>query len=62
MLLQLQGTLSVACLQSVYEDDACVHIVMELCHGGPILALTHSRRFNEERVSCSFVMGSIYTG
>jgi hypothetical protein len=38
VLKLLRGTLSVALLKGVYEDDESVHIVMEYCRGGELYA------------------------
>ena len=40
VLLALRGTLNVANLHGVYEDATHVHLVMELCAGGELLART----------------------
>jgi len=49
-LLLLRGTLNVACLEAVYEDEQCVYIVMELCRGGDIIKGMKSNRSNETMV------------
>jgi len=50
VLTALKGTLNVANIHSVFEDDTHIHIVMEYCKGGE---LHHSagRRYTEQLVS-----------
>ena len=50
MLLRLHGALNVAALKAVYEDAERVHLVMELCRGGELLARTHSSHYSERTV------------
>eukprot|EP00884_Botryococcus_braunii_P014384 jgi/Botrbrau1/22947/Bobra.0030s0022.1 len=49
VLRRLQGTLSVVHLESVFEDEAHVHIVMEYCRGGELLHhVSHVPHYSEE--------------
>ena len=50
VLLRLHGALNVAALEAVYEDDAAVHLVMELCRGGELLARARSAHYSERTV------------
>ncbi|KAL0031772.1 hypothetical protein WJX79_006580 [Trebouxia sp. C0005] len=36
VLQQLRGSLNVACLEEVYEDDTYVHLLLEYCKGGEL--------------------------
>ena len=47
VLLALKGTLNVANLHCVYEDATHVHLVMELCAGGELLARTAAPSSNK---------------
>lgn len=37
-------------MEDVYEDDECVHIVMELCHGGELWHRIGDRHYSERTV------------
>jgi len=50
VLLRLHGALNVAVLEAVYEDAAAVHLVMELCRGGELLARARSAHYSERTV------------
>ena len=50
VLLRLHGALNVAALKAVYEDAERVHLVLELCRGGELLARTHSSHYSERTV------------
>lgn len=50
VLKTLRGTLNVVHLDSVYEDDAHVYIVMEFCEGGEIWHRIGLRPYSEETV------------
>ena len=54
VLLRLHGALNVANLVAVYEDADCVHLVMELCRGGELLARARKAHYSERTVR--FVM------
>lgn len=60
VLKTLRGTLNVVHLDSVYEDDAHVYIVMEFCKGGEIWHLIGLRPYSEETVSCSDLNGNCW--
>lgn len=49
VLLALRGTLNVAFLEEVYEDDSSVILAMELCKGGRILKHAGRRRLYSEK-------------
>lgn len=49
-LLLLRGTLNVAALEAVYENESSVYIVMELCRGGDIIKAMKSNPSNERMV------------
>ena len=51
VLRLLRGTLSVVNFKGVYEDDECIHIVMELCRGGELLHQIGQRHYSEALVS-----------
>ena len=53
MLLRLHGALNVANLVAVYEDADYVHLVMELCRGGELLARARKAHYSERTVRCS---------
>ena len=50
VLLRLHGALNVANLVAVYEDADCVHLVMELCRGGELLARARKAHYSERTV------------
>ncbi|KAK9837479.1 hypothetical protein WJX81_005438 [Elliptochloris bilobata] len=51
VLLRLHGALNVANLVAVYEDASSVHLVMELCRGGELLARARSSHYSERTVA-----------
>ncbi len=55
VMRKLRGTLNVVAVKEVYEDDAEVHIVMELCRGGELLSVAGKKRYTE-----SLVCGSLF--
>lgn len=55
VLLALRGTLNVANLEEVCEDGSHVHLVLEHCSGGELLARTKSARHYSERTAASFL-------
>ncbi|KAL4458324.1 hypothetical protein ABPG75_013189 [Micractinium tetrahymenae] len=59
VLLALRGTLNVANLEEVYEDDKDVHLVLELCSGGELVAAT--KRHYSERTAASFLRAVLRT-
>ncbi|KAI3425767.1 hypothetical protein D9Q98_007742 [Chlorella vulgaris] len=62
VLLALRGTLNVANLEEVYEDDSHVHLVLELCSGGELLArTTKSTRHYSERTAASYLRAVLRT-
>ena len=74
VLLALRGTLNVANLQEVFEDSTHVHLVLELCSGGELLARTRSTaagpggkagagapRHYSERTAASFLRACLRT-
>ena len=50
VLLRLHGALNVANLVAVYEDADNVHLVMELCRGGELLARARKAHYSERTV------------
>jgi hypothetical protein len=50
VMRKLRGTLNVVHLEAVYEDDAEVHIVMELCRGGELMHRIGRRHYSEGTV------------
>ena len=51
VLKKLRGSLNVACLEEVYEDDTSVHLVMDYCKGGELVHAIGSRHYSERTVS-----------
>lgn len=47
----LRGSLSVATLEDVYEDEDEVHILLELCRGGELVHRIGARHYSERTVS-----------
>ncbi len=37
--------------QDVYEDDACIHLVMELCEGGELLQRIQKATYSEKYIA-----------
>ncbi|GAB4824010.1 hypothetical protein N2152v2_011056 [Parachlorella kessleri] len=60
VLLALRGTLNVANLEEVYEDSSHVHLVLELCRGGELVACTKGRHYSERTVA-SFMRAVLRT-
>lgn len=58
MLLRLHGALNVANLIAVYEDADCVHLVMELCRGGELLARARKAHYSERTVRSPYSGGT----
>ena len=50
VLKQLRGSLNVACLEEVYEDDTHVHLILEYCRGGELAHRIGSRHYSERTV------------
>lgn len=71
VLLALRGTLNVANLEEVFEDGTHVHLVLELCSGGELLARTRQAgagpggkgapRHYSERTAASFLRACLRT-
>jgi calcium-dependent protein kinase len=62
VLLALRGTLNVANLEEVYENGSHVHLVLELCSGGELLArTTKSTRHYSERTAASYLRAVLRT-
>jgi serine/threonine protein kinase len=61
VLLALRGTLNVANLEGVFEDSTHVHLVLELCTGGELLARTAGARHYGERTAASFLRAALRT-
>ena len=53
VLQQLRGSLNVACLEEVYEDDTHVHLLLEYCKGGELAHRIGTRHYSERTV-CNF--------
>ena len=53
VLQQLRGSLNVACLEEVYEDDTHVHLLLEYCKGGELAHRIGTRHYSERTV-CIF--------
>ena len=54
MLRKLRGTLNVAQLRHVCEDDREIHILMEHCSGGELCGKIEQRNYSERTVcGCS---------
>jgi len=51
VLFALKGSLNVANVQEVFEDDATVYIVMEHCKGGELFHGVGMRRYTEDMVA-----------
>ncbi|KAL3139963.1 hypothetical protein ABBQ38_004250 [Trebouxia sp. C0009 RCD-2024] len=51
VLKKLRGSLNVACLEEVYEDDASVHLVLDYCQGGELVHAIGSRHYSERTVA-----------
>lgn len=56
VLRRLRGSLNVATLTDVYEDDTHVHIIMELCKGGELVHRIGSRHYSERTVSANLCL------
>ena len=50
ILRKLRGSLNVATLEDVYEDESHVHIIMELCKGGELVHRIGSKHYSERTV------------
>ena len=50
VLKRLRGSLNVACLEEVYEDDTHVHLLMEYCKGGELVHRIGDRHYSERTV------------
>lgn len=51
VMRRLRGTLNVAHLEQVFEDDDSVHIVMEHCRGGELLHTLGQKHYSEQTVA-----------
>jgi calcium-dependent protein kinase len=56
VLYRLRGTLNVVNFKEAWEDDDCVHIVMELCRGGELSHSLAKRHYSEKTVHISIEM------
>lgn len=54
VLLTLRGTLNVACLHEVYEDEDHVYMVMDYCRGGELLQRVRQGQHTERSVPPPF--------
>ena len=61
ILRRLRGSLNVASLEDVYEDDSHVHIVMELCRGGELVHRIGSKHYSERTVQVVSPAGLVGT-
>jgi calcium-dependent protein kinase len=63
VLLALRGTLNIATLEAVYEDDKDVFLVLELCRGGELLHGKggHGREVLTERRVASYMRAILQT-
>ena len=52
VLRKLRGSLNVATLEDVYEDDEYVHIILELCTGGELVHRIGDKHYSERTVCC----------
>ena len=50
VLKKLRGSLNVACLERVYEDDYNVHLILDYCKGGELVHAIGSRHYSERTV------------
>ncbi|WPT18299.1 Calcium-dependent protein kinase 2 [Picochlorum sp. SENEW3] len=60
VLKRLRGCLNVASLESVYEDDTDVHIIMEYCSGGELVHRIGKAHYSERTVA-SFMRATLRT-
>lgn len=51
VLRRLRGSLNIATLEDVYEDEEHVHIVMEMCNGGELVHRIGNKHYSERTVS-----------
>ena len=51
VLRRLRGSLNMATLEDIFEDDSSVHIVMELCQGGELVHRIGNKHYSERTVS-----------
>lgn len=50
VLKKLRGSLNVACLEGVYEDDCSVHLILDYCKGGELVHAIGTRHYSERTV------------
>ncbi|GFR43958.1 hypothetical protein Agub_g5101 [Astrephomene gubernaculifera] len=60
VLQKLRGSLNIVKLEDVYEDEECVHIVMEQCRGGELWHRIGDRHYSERTVA-SFMRAVLRT-
>jgi calcium-dependent protein kinase len=60
VLRRLRGGLNVASFEEAFEDDAAVHIVMELCTGGELWHAVGARHYSE-RTAASYMRAVLRT-
>ncbi|GLC37832.1 hypothetical protein PLESTB_001481200 [Pleodorina starrii] len=60
VMAKLRGSLNIVKLEDVYEDDECVHIVMEWCKGGELWHRIGDRHYSERTVA-SFMRAVLRT-
>jgi len=51
VMRRLRGTLNVARLEQVFEDEENIHIVMEYCRGGELLHTLGQKHYSEQTVA-----------
>ena len=50
VLKKLRGSLNVACLEEVYEDNSSVHLILDYCKGGELVHAIGTRHYSERTV------------
>ncbi|KAK8692587.1 hypothetical protein V6N13_076044 [Hibiscus sabdariffa] len=55
VLQRLSGQKNIVRIKGVYEDNLCVHIVMEFCGGGELLNLINEKQYFSERETAELI-------
>ena len=50
VLRRLRGSLNMATLEDIFEDNTHVHIIMELCQGGELIHRIGNKHYSERTV------------